>query len=89
MSEMDKCCKLSIESFNNILFMAVPEEKRVDLLAHELSLAYGMKVQAMEELVERLNKGLPYMDKLEEVNNINSNCDKLHEMLEEQRRVKS
>ena len=89
MSEMDKCCKLSIELFNNILFMAVPEEKRVDLLAHELLLAYGIKVQAMEELVERLNKGMSYKDKLEEVNNINSNCDKLHEMLEEQRRVKS
>lgn len=89
MSKMDECCRLSIESFNKILFMAIPAEKRIDLLEHELSLAYGMKVHAMEELVNILNRELPYKNKLEEVNNIDSNCDKLREMLEEQRKVTS
>jgi hypothetical protein len=87
MKAMSEFSSLNIESFNSILFKAIPADRRIDLLEHEIGIAYGIKIQAMEAVVDCLNKGLPYKDKLEEVNNINSNCDRLQEMLEEQRRA--
>ena len=74
--------KLNLESFNEILFKAIDNDKHIELLEIELQTAYLMKVQKMEELVCLINKGEPYQETLKQVNNIHSNCDSLAEMLE-------
>ena len=74
---------LNLETFNEILFEAIPEEKRAELLAVELESAYAMKIEAMEELVVRLNAGEDYKEQLREVNNIDRSCDTLAAMLKD------
>lgn len=74
--------KLNLESFNEILFKAIDNDKHIELLELELQTAYLMKVQKMEELVCLINKGEPYQETLKQVNNIDSNCDSLAKMLE-------
>lgn len=76
--------KLTIESFNEILFGALKDNvKKSELIAQELSMAYQMKIEAMEELVNKLNGGLPYQNELQKVNNINASLDKLGKLLNE------
>lgn len=75
---------LTIESFNEILFDALKDNvKKSKVIAHELSMAYQMKIEAMEELVTKLNGGLPYHNELQEVNNIDASLDKLGKLLNE------
>lgn len=74
--------KLNLESFNDILFKCIDKEKHIEMIECELSYAYSMKVQKMEELVCLLNKGEPYQETLKHVNNIDSSCDSLAEILE-------
>lgn len=47
----------------------------------ELNTAYGIKIQCMEKVINDLNEGLPYHENLQEVNNIDSNLDRLHEKI--------
>ena len=82
---MEKNKQLDIDSFNEILFGAIPNGKHIGLLEAEIKMAYGMKVQAMEELVDCLNKRLPYHKELESVNAIDSSLDKLEELLEREK----
>lgn len=57
--------ELTIESFNEILFGALKDNaKKSELIAKELIMAYKMKIEAMEELVTKLNGGLPYHNEL-------------------------
>lgn len=74
--------KLNLDSFNEILFNAIDNDKHIELLEIELQTAYLMKVHKMEELVCLINKGEPYQETLKQVNNIDSNCNLLAEMLE-------
>ena len=78
--------KLNLENFNELLMECIPKEKHRDLLMAEISSAYAMKVEAMEELVECLNQHRPYRDELKKVNNIDLNLNWLNEMLEEMNR---
>lgn len=76
--------ELNIDTFNEILFSAFKEqtpENMADLLMHEISFAYGIKVQKMEELIKRINDKLPYHDVLQEVNNIDASLDQLNDKL--------
>lgn len=76
--------KLNIDTFNEILFSALKDNGprgKAELLGHEIEMAYHMKITAMEALVEALNKGLPYHEQLEQVNNIDHSCDTLNERL--------
>lgn len=57
--------------------------KKSELIAQELSMAYQMKIEAMEELVTKLNGGLPYHNELQKVNNIDASLDKLGKLLNE------
>ena len=76
--------KLTIESFNEILFGALKDNvKKSELIEQELSMAYQMKIEAMEELVDKLNGGLPYHNELQKVNNIDASLDKLGKLLNE------
>lgn len=75
--------ELNLETFNDILFGAMkPDTKKSDLLAKELELAYGIKVQAMEKLVDALNSNKDYANILKKVNTIDDNCGVLGDMLE-------
>lgn len=75
---------LSLESFNEILFSCLkPGVKRAQLLAAEIDMAYKAKIEAMEALVDCLNNGVAYHDKLQIVNNIDASLDKLARQLEE------
>lgn len=69
--------KLSLESFNEMLFKAIEPGKHVELIEREIELAYSMKIQKMEEIVEKLNRSEPYHEVLKEVNNIDRSCDEL------------
>ncbi|MDO4460726.1 MAG: hypothetical protein Q4C42_11735 [Clostridia bacterium] len=69
--------KLNLDSFNDILLNALGEDAKKELLEMELNAAYQFKIQAMEALVDTLNKGLPYKGVLKQINNIDSNCDKI------------
>ena len=44
-------------------------------------MAYQLKVEKMEELVDQLNASLPYHEKLNEINNIDSSLNKINDML--------
>lgn len=75
---------LTIESFNEILFDALKDNvKKSEVIAHELSMAYQIKIEVMEELVTKLNGGLPYHNELQEANNIDASLDKLGKLLNE------
>lgn len=75
---------LTIESFNEILFDALKDNvKKSEVIAHELSMAYQIKIEAMEELVTKLNGGLPYHNELQKVNNIDASLGKLGKLLNE------
>lgn len=77
---------MNLDSFNEILFKALKDQSpggQMELLMIEREAAYGMKVQAMETLVERLNNGQPWRDALKNVNAINSSCDKLQSRIDE------
>ena len=75
---------LNLDTFNEILFRALKEDaKKEELLQMEVEMAYSVKIQKMEELVECLNQGKPYHEILKQVNNIDMNCDYLMEQLEE------
>jgi len=76
--------ELTLESFNEILFGALKDNvKKSELIAHEISTAYQLKIEAMEELVAKLNDGLPYHSELQKVNNIDASLDKLGKLLNE------
>lgn len=78
--------KLNMETFNEILFKALkPEAKKSELVEMEIQMAYGQKIQVMEELVDCLNKGKPHKETLKQVNNIDSNLNYLGELLEKTR----
>lgn len=79
--------KLNIDSFNEIVLKCIPEEKHEEFIATELETAYAMKIQAMEKLVELLNNQKPYHKTLEEVNNIDSNCERIAEILKDAQRA--
>ena len=83
--EMAEKKKLNIETFNELLMKAIPKEKQEELLKIELQTAYGMKIEAMEELVKRLNSHSPYHDVLQKVNNIDSSCNRLAEIIDKWR----
>ena len=76
---------LNLDTFNEILRQAIPEDKWLELLEHELELAYAMKIEKMEELVHLMNTDAP-LDKIKQtlrgVNTINSNCDDLGEQID-------
>ncbi len=77
---------LNIKSFNELIKNAFRDDidhkkATIELLRMELSVAYGMKVTAMEEVVDDLNRGQPYHKDLETVNTIDSNCEYLGEEL--------
>lgn len=75
---------LNLDTFNEILFGALKENtKKEELLQMEVEMAYGLKIQKMEELVECLNQGKPYHEILQQVNNIDGSCDYLMKQLEE------
>lgn len=76
--------KLTIESFNEMLFGALKDNvKKSKLIAQEIIMAYRIKIKAMEELVTKLNGGLPYHNELQKVNNIDAFLDKLGKLLNE------
>lgn len=76
--------ELTIESFNEILYTALKDNvKKSELIVKELSMAYQMKIETMEELVTKLNGGLPYHKELQKVNNIDVFLDKLGKLLNE------
>lgn len=76
--------ELTIESFNEILCTALKDNvKKSELIVKELSMAYQIKIETMEELVTKLNGGLPYHNELQKVNNIDASLDKLGKLLNE------
>ncbi len=79
---------LNLETFNEIIFDSFKDEYRTpeglrDLLVTELQAAYSIKIQAMEELVNKLNNGLSYHEQLKVVNNIDSSLDYIGGKLKE------
>ena len=76
--------KMDLETFNEILFSAFKEQSPKalhDLYVMELNTAYGIKIQCMEKVINDLNEGLPSHENLQEVNNVDSNLDRLHEKI--------
>lgn len=76
--------KMDLETFNEILFSAFKEQSTKalhDLYVMELDMAYGIKIQYMEKVINDLNEGLPYNENLQKVNNVDSNLDRLHEKI--------
>lgn len=90
--EQVKMSTLNLESFNEILMKAIPKEKHKELIEIELSTAYQMKICEMENLIELLNLNhgnrptqtawKEISEQLQRVNNIDSSCNALGEMLE-------
>ncbi len=78
--------QLNLDTFNEILISAFKDQgpKSIhELYRLELDMAYSTKVEKMENLVEALNNGRPYHKILQEVNNVDSNCDALLKKLQE------
>ena len=78
--------KLNIGTFNEVLFTALkdnsPKEK-IDLLKAELSMAYAMKIEAMETVIDALENDRGYMQEMERLRNIDRSCDTLGNMIDE------
>lgn len=77
---------LNLDTFNDILFSAFKDQSpraKAELLAHELSMAYNIKIQHMEQVIQDLNEGLPYHKDLDMVNAVDANCDRLYRSLEQ------
>lgn len=94
-SNIEKAVKtstLNLESFNDILMKAFPKEKHKELIEVELYTAYKMKICEMENLIDLLNlthgkrptqtAWNEISKQLQRINNIDSNCNALEEMLE-------
>lgn len=81
---MDK--KLTLDSFNDILFEAFKDQSpksKKKLLVMEINFGYSSKVIEMENLVDALNKGIPYHKILENVNKIDINLEHLSKNVQE------
>ncbi len=77
---------LNIETFNEILFTALKDNSpqgMLDLLKAELSMAYAMKIEAMETVMDALENGRGYKQDLEKVRNIDLSCDTLKNMIDQ------
>ena len=77
---------LNIETFNEILFTALKDNSpkgKLDLLKAELSMAYAMKIEAMETVMDAIENGRGYMQEMERVRNIDRSCDTLGNMIDE------
>lgn len=77
---------LNIETFNEILFTALKDNSpqgMIDLLKAELSMAYAMKIEAMETVIHALEDGRDYMQEMERLRNIDQSCDTLGNMIDE------
>ncbi len=90
-AEEIKMSTLNLESFNEILMKAIPQEKHKELIEIELQTAYQTKICEMENLVDLLNlthgnrpTQMAWKDidkQLQRINNIDSSCNALGEML--------
>ena len=78
--------KLNIGTFNEVLFTALKDNSpkgKIDLLKAELSMAYAMKIEAMEKVIHALEDGRDYMQEMERLRNIDQSCDTLGNMIDE------
>ena len=78
--------KLNIETFNEVLFTALKDNSpkgKLDLLKAELSMAYAMKIEAMEKVIHALEDGRDYMQEMEKLQNIDRSCDTLKSMIDQ------
>ena len=78
--------KLNIGTFNEVLFTALKDNSpkgKIDLLKAELSIAYAMKIEAMEKVIHALEDGRDYMQEMERLRNIDRSCDTLGNMIDE------
>lgn len=78
--------KLNIGTFNEVLFTALKDNSpkgKIDLLKAELSMAYAMKIEAMEKVIHALENGRGYMQDVQKVRNIDRSCDALKSMIDE------
>lgn len=76
--------KLNLETFNDIL-VNTGGMNEVELLEMELQMAYQIKIQLMESMVDLANAGQDFADTLNQINNVDANCDRLGAMLDEAR----
>ncbi len=77
---------LNIETFNEILFTALKDNSpqgKLDMLKAELSMAYAMKIEAMETVMDALENGRGQMQDVQKVRNIDRSCDTLKNMIDE------
>lgn len=78
--------KLNIGTFNEVLFTALKDNSpkgKIDLLKAELSMAYAMKIEAMEKVIHALENGRGYMQDVQKVRNIDRSCDAIKSMIDE------
>lgn len=78
--------KLNIGTFNEVLFTALKDNSpkgKIDLLKAELSMAYAMKIEAMETVIHALEDGRGYMQEMDRLRNIDRSCDTLGNMIDE------
>lgn len=78
--------KLNLDSFNAILMQALKDQGpkgQLDLLMHELQMAYGVKIEYMEKVIDDLNSCRPYHQNLKYVNNVDGACEKLDRQINE------
>ena len=78
--------KLNIGTFNEVLFTALKDNSpkgKIDLLKAELSMAYAMKIEAMEKVIHALEDGRDYMQEMERLRNIDRSCDAIKSMIDE------
>ena len=75
--------KLDLETFNRTLMGEMKKESHLKFLKLDLEAAMASMIQEMVNLVDALNKNMPYHDILETINDMDKNCTYLAQKIKE------
>ena len=75
--------KLDLEEFNRILMGEMKEESHLKFLKLDLEAVMASMIQEIVNLVDALNKNMPYHDILETINDMDKNCTYLARKIKE------
>lgn len=75
--------KLDLETFNRSLMGKTKEESHLKFLKSDLEATMASMIREMINLVDALNKNMPYHDILEKINDMDKNCTYLAQKIKE------
>lgn len=75
--------RLDLEKFNRSLMGEIKEDSHLTFLKSDLEAIMASMIREMINLVDALNKNMPYHDILETINDMDKNCTYLTQKIKE------